>query len=115
MPCCRSSLPPYSLPSRTRTHPLPSPLPAFLNGAGRILGGRRYSILPSRHSLYAHSLTLSSLNVDCAGRILGSRGCCVSVEGVGTKGRLEGCNIFGSQCDGVLIGWGARPVLAACK
>ena len=43
------------------------------------------------------------------------RGQGVVIFGVGTKGRLEGCDLAGNAWACLQIGGGAEPVVAACK
>ena len=39
----------------------------------------------------------------------------ITIEGEGTKGRLEGCDIARNKKAGVLISERAAPLLVACK
>ena len=48
-------------------------------------------------------------------RIRDAQICGVNIEGAGTHGRLEGCDITGNEETGVDINEGAYPTLAGCK
>ena len=41
--------------------------------------------------------------------------CGLAIEGAGTKGRLEGCDIARNGWNGVDLSFGADPLLVACK